>query len=244
MTLHKRLTRSGFFSQPGVLFVVTIVFVFVVASLLIISNRREAAREHANTDTQWSLIARSITARDHTIGNIDAPIQLVIFADFQCKYCGSMFERKVPELRATYGDRIVIAFRHLPLPSQPQAQIEAEASECIYQQGGEKAFWRFAHRIYTTPHFDKGIDLSTLSSLAIDAGVDRTQYDICMKKGGGKERVRQDTLEGTIAGISITPSVVLKSQYRATIVEGGYGPGVKGAIEYLFETNKQISQRK
>jgi len=214
----------------------------IIASVIVL-NERKAAENYARTDSEWSLIVRPITSDDHTIGDISAPIQLIVYADFQCRYCGSFFNKTMQRLQAEYGNKIAFAFRHLPLPDQPQAEIEGEASECVYQVGGDTAFWKFAHEMYSIPNFYKGIDLLTLPNIAQKAGADGDAYNACMKAGKGKERVAKDKLEGSVAGLDITPSTVLKSEHRAVIVKGDYYAQLTAAIDYLLETNAQIEDR-
>src|SRR3989344_4275920 len=238
------LNRIGFGADsPSAIWIAVGVILLIIVAGTVFFNERKAAQNYARTDSEWSLIVRPITSEDHTIGDISAPIHLVVYADFQCKYCGSFFNKTVQRLQAEYGKKIAFAFRHLPLPDQPQAEVEGEASECVYQLGGETAFWKFAHEIYSIPNFYQGIDLSTLPNIAQKVGVDRDAYNACMKTGSGKERVAKDKLEGSVAGLDITPSTVLKSEHRAVIVKGDYYAQLTAAIDYLLETNAQIEDR-
>ena len=239
----KRIFERKYFSSPFFLAALSLCVIMLVVGIIVI-NERTAARQHEQTDSEWSLIARPISSRDHTIGNLDAPVQVIFYADFQCKYCGDMFHITIPKLQAVYGNKVVIAYRHMPLPIQPQAYIEAEASECVYQQGGNLAFWRFASIVYAIPSFEKGIDLSTLPDIAQKAGVDSDLFRICMQKGDGRPRVETDKIEGSVAGLQLTPSAVLKSAYRAVTVQGNYYSQLSTGINYLLETIAQIESRR
>lgn len=213
---------------------------FVFAMIFL--HERNVARDHADTDNQWSLIARPITSRDHVIGDVSAPVQLVVYADFQCRYCGDFFKSVVPRLQKQFGDKIVFAFRHLPLSGQPQAEPEADASECVYQLGGNTAFWKFAYEMYDIPGFYEGIDLSRLPDLAEKAGVDRSQFIACEQAGGGKARVAQDKIEGSIAGLNITPSTILKSAHRALTVKDDYYAPLAAGVSYLLQAEAWITK--
>lgn len=240
--IFKKLTRHKYFSNT-LLVSCAVFLVFLIVAGVIFYNEYRVARDHAKTNAEWSLIARPISARDHTIGVVSAPIQLILFSDFQCTYCASFFAKTLPKLQARYGNKLVVAYRHMPLPSRPQALPIAEASECIYQLDGNDAFWRFTREMYAIPDFGKGIDLSILGSIAHKVGVDEAAFNACVSEGRGKERVAQDKLEGSIAGISITPSMILKSRHRAVIVQGNYYSQLDAAISYLLETSAQIQER-
>jgi len=215
----------------------------LIVAGVIFYNEYRVARDHAKTSTEWSLIARPISRSDHTIGDVSAPIQLILYSDFQCPYCASFFSKTLPRLQAKYGNKLVIAYRHMPLPSRPQALPQAEASECAYQLGGNDAFWSFAHEMYAIPGFEDGIDMSILPSIATKVGVNEAAFNACVEGGRGEARVAEDKLEGSIAGLSLTPSMILKSKHRAVIVQGNYYSQLDAAIGYLLETNAQIEGR-
>ena len=211
-------------------------FFFLFFCFFVLVHERAVESQRTKTDTDWSLIARSITPSDHVLGSVLAPVQVIVYADFECKYCDSLFRRDIPRLQKGFGDSIVIAFRHLPLPIQPGSQIEAEASECVYQEGGDKAFWQFAQYMFEQPKNIKRSTDTTLQAAVQAAGVTVEYYAQCMKEGKGKERVARDKIEGSIAGMSITPSLLLKSSSRALIVMGDYYSQIYSGIHYLLST--------
>src|SRR3954470_3359037 len=76
--------------------------------------------------------------RDHIRGAQDAPVTLVEYGDFQCRYCGRA-EWVVRTLLETLGDDLRLVWRNLPLSHlHPDAQLAAEAAEAAGAQG---AFW-------------------------------------------------------------------------------------------------------
>ena len=225
-----------------------LLLVLAAAVLLVIGsvvyNEWKAAAAHARTDANWSLIVPAISASDHTIGNVDAPIQVIVYADYQCAFCGRFFRDTQFRLQEEFGDKIVIAYRHLPIINSEKSAVEAEASECVYQLGGNEAFWRFTRAMFADPDSQKSFDVSTLPEIAISAGVERSDYEECMAEGRGKDPVERDLMQGSIAGLNLTPSIVLKSQYRALIVKGDYPAQLSAGISYLLKTNDEIEWQK
>jgi len=226
----------------------TLLFVSAAVVLAIVGlityNEWKAKAAHARTDANWSLIVPAITAGDHTIGDIVAPIQIVVYADYQCAYCGQFFRDTQFRLQTEFGDKIVIAYRHLPIINSEKSAVEAASSECVYQLGGNEAFWRFTRAMFADPDAQKSFDISTLPEMAVAAGVERSDYEECLAEGRGKERVERDSLQGSIAGLNLTPSIVLKSQYRALIVKGDYPAQLSAGISYLLKTNDEIERQK
>ncbi|AKT37569.1 DsbA family protein [Chondromyces crocatus] len=100
---------------------------------------RAAARptKEAPDTTVWSVPIDGSPIR----GNRNAPITLVMFAEFQCPFSA----RVLPTLEALeqrYGDKLRIVFKHTPLPFHhraiPASQLAIEAQA----QKGEAAFWK------------------------------------------------------------------------------------------------------
>jgi len=68
------------------------------------------------------------------VGDKNAEITLVEFADFECPYC-SKFDSSMKQVLANYGDKIRYTFRHFPLSFHANAQKAGEAFECAKEQG-------------------------------------------------------------------------------------------------------------
>src|SRR5262245_16056838 len=122
------------FSKAYVLAGAAFVLALATFAGFALQNERAARTQHERTDASWSLIARAITDKDHVIGRVGAPIQLVVYADLSCPYCKSFFKKTLPSLQEQFGDSIVVAYRHLPLASHSRARAEAIAAECVYEQ--------------------------------------------------------------------------------------------------------------
>ncbi len=210
--------------------------VLLVIGLSVIAlEKHVASKGSAKTDSE-SLIVRRITEDDHVLGAVSAPVQVIVYADLSCPYCKSFFQSTLPKLRAAYGDKIVVAYRHLPLAQHPASRLEANAAECVAQAAGNDAFWRFVQKVYEHPKFRDGLALSDLVSLAQGDGISRVRMSACIESEEYGDRVRTDALEASVAGISVTPGVVLKSSTRALIVQGDYHREIDAGIEYLLQS--------
>jgi len=200
---------------------------------------RRAATQYAATATEWSLIARPVTDQDHTIGDLSAPVQIIVYSSIACPWCRKFFEDQVPQLRAAFGEQIVIAYRHNPVPSVPQAQIQEPASECVYQQGGNDAFWRFVNTLFPVARDPGATDIGFLRDIAADAGVSAADFVACMSAGAGIPRVEQDKQEAAVGGLTVDPSFLLKSAHRALVIKGDRYSQIYASIQYLIEVEVQ-----
>jgi protein-disulfide isomerase len=73
-------------------------------------------------------LAVPLSAADHLIGALHAPIAVIEYGDFECPICHAV-EPAVRQLLQTHADSVVFAFRHFPLEAaHPHALMAAEAS--------------------------------------------------------------------------------------------------------------------
>lgn len=206
----------------------------LVATTVVAFDRYQARWNVTKTDSE-SLIVRRAHADDHLIGDISAPVQVVVYADLSCSPCKDFFVDTLPRLQATYGDSIVVAYRHRLFPSSHDGRVEASAAECVNQLGGNDAFWRFVYAVYSEPGYTEGISLLDLASVADRIGISRARMSACVGSGAHDSRIKADALEASIAGISQAPGIVLKSATRALIVKGNYYSQLDTGINYLLQ---------
>ncbi|OGH14525.1 MAG: hypothetical protein A2687_05700 [Candidatus Levybacteria bacterium RIFCSPHIGHO2_01_FULL_38_26] len=81
------------------------------------------------------------------LGDQNAKVTIVEFSDFECPFCRQFFTGTFPQIKSEYIDtgKVVMYYRHYPLPFHPLAQPFALASECANEQG---KFWEFHDKIF------------------------------------------------------------------------------------------------
>src|SRR5262249_13295327 len=70
-------------------------------------------------------------------GDKDAKVTIVLWSDFQCPFCARV-EPTLDKLRKTYGKKVRIVWKNLPLPFHQNAMRAAEAAMAAGEQG---KFW-------------------------------------------------------------------------------------------------------
>lgn len=145
------------------------------------------------------------------LGNKDAKVTLVEFSDMQCPFCRAYYEGAYQQIKKDYIDtgKVVLYFRHYPLPFHPQAQISAEALECANEQG---KMWEL-HDLLFDKQQAKDPSGGTveftpddLKSWAAEVVPDTTTFNSCLDSNKYKEAVAKDTQDGQTAGVNGTPS--------------------------------------
>jgi protein-disulfide isomerase len=149
--------------------------------------------------------------RDHIYGDPDAPISLIVYADFECPFCKG-FHTTPKDIVAAYPGAVNMVYRHFPLPMHaPGAQRQAEAAECAAELGGNEAFWAYADAIYArTESNGNGFPPANLVPLATEIGLDETRFQACLDAERYAGRVGEDFAEASRLGVDSTPTVIIR----------------------------------
>lgn len=152
-----------------------------------------------------------ITEADHIRGNPDAPIKLVEYSDYECPFC-NRFHPTMQQVMEQYGDQVAWVYRHFPLTSlHPQAQISAEAAECVAKLSDNDTFWAYSDILFEEASVDGGNALTRdkLLQYATQVGVNSADVDSCLTNGETKDLVSEDAKGGSAAGVNGTPATIL-----------------------------------
>jgi Na+/H+ antiporter NhaA len=143
--------------------------------------------------------------RDHVRGQIEAPVTVVEYGDFECQYCGQA-EPVVRELLGDFGD-IRYVWRHLPLNDvHPHAQLAAEAAEAAADQD---AFWEMHDLLLD--HQD-ALEIDDLIGYAEQIGLDGERFADDLRKRVGAMRVADDVDSADLSGVSGTPTFFINGR--------------------------------
>lgn len=162
-----------------------------------------------------------VTNQDHIRGNKDAKIKLVEYSDLECPFCKS-FQPTMKQVIAQYGNNVAWVYRHFPLPFHQNAQKEAEAAECVNEQGGSDKFWRFVDTVFDrTTSNGTGFALDKLGPLAGELGLDQTKFQQCLDSGKYTKPVQDEQAGGAAAGVQGTPTTfVVAKDGTAQVIPG------------------------
>jgi NhaA family Na+:H+ antiporter len=137
---------------------------------------------------------------DHVAGPYDAPLELVMYGDFQCPYCAAS-QSIIRRVRERLEGRLRFVFRHLPLTEvHPDAQRAAEAAEAAALQG---SFWEMHDALYANGGRLSDADLL---ALADRIGLDLERYQADLASGAPAARVARDAEPARANGLDATPA--------------------------------------
>jgi Na+:H+ antiporter, NhaA family len=140
-----------------------------------------------------------VDADDHLQGPDGADLVLVMYGDFECPYCAAA-QSILRRVRERLGDRLLLVFRHLPIPEvHPHAQLAAEASEAAAAQG---RFWEMHDALYA----NRGaLEQRDLVRLAKRLGLDEKRFATDLDGHVHADRVARDVATAQASGVMGTP---------------------------------------
>jgi protein-disulfide isomerase len=150
-----------------------------------------------------------LPARPMARGPASARVTIQEFADFQCPFCARA-EDALNEVVKTYGPKVRIVWRDLPLQMHPDAAIAAEAGREAYAQQGSTGFWKL-HDLMFANRAD--LSRATLDGYAQKLSFDMKKWAAALDGATHQSVIDVDTKAAATAGISGTPAFVINGYY-------------------------------
>ena len=156
-----------------------------------------------------------------SLGNARAPLTIVEFSDFECRYCQQFHQTVMPNLKKEYIETGLVRFIHkdLPLPFHRQALPAAAAARCA---GEQNKYWTTYGALFDG---QSCLQCKGVVAIARERGVDATTLQICMNRDSTKALINANVSEAQLHGIRATPTFVIgptrvDNTHRGEIVEG------------------------
>lgn len=86
-----------------------------------------------------------VTADDHIIGSMDAPIVIVEYSDYECPYC-KVFHATLQKMATESNGEIAWVYRHWPIHQNSFDKLMA--AECVAEIKGNDAFWKYSDLLF------------------------------------------------------------------------------------------------
>jgi protein-disulfide isomerase len=135
------------------------------------------------------------------LGSATARVAMIVLSDFECSYCSRFARNTFPTLKNDYVDKgkVLVIFKHLPLPMHRNAFTAAMGVECAGQQD---KFWQMHDLLFK--------DEARLDEVGVLAGadtlaLDRPRFTRCLA-GETADLVKRDTEMASKLGIATTPT--------------------------------------
>ncbi len=146
-------------------------------------------------------------------GNPNAKYTVLEFSDFQCPFCQKYtIAGTADALVQQYAGNVNVVFVNFPLSTHPLAQEASEAAECIWDQGGSVAFYRFKEELFkagqfylqpTRANLDVAFDL-----VNTEGNMSKTAFNSCIDNGDFDAKIALNHAVAKKLSISWTPTNV------------------------------------
>lgn len=146
------------------------------------------------------------------MGNKNAKVKVVEFADFQCPFCKQWFSTVETSLINDYVKTGKVAFywRDYPFLGQ-ESNLAANAARCANEQG---KFWEFHDYLYQHQGQENSgaFSADNLKQFGATLGLNTDQFNSCIDSGKYNSAAQKDLSDGQKAGVTGTPTVFINGQ--------------------------------
>lgn len=153
-----------------------------------------------------------LTESDQILGNKNAKITILEYADFRCPFCERFDTQTRGELIKNYVEtgKVKFVFRNYAFLGQ-ESILTSEAAECAGEQG---KYWEFFDWLFKNqaPESDLAYySKDNLVKYAGKAGLNTTQLSTCLNSGKYSKKVSDDMTSGKSYGVTGTPTFLIFS---------------------------------
>ncbi len=153
----------------------------------------------------------------NTMGDPNAPVKIVEYADFQCPYCLRYWQETEPQIIDNYvkTGKVYYEYRSVGDFIGPESGAAAQAAYCAGDQG---KFWQYHDTLFSHWTGENVGDFadSKLTAFAAALGLDQAAFDSCLHSGKYASRLEQDVNNAKADGVQATPSFLI----NGTLMEG------------------------
>lgn len=193
-----------------VLGVVIVVAVAIVGYSIATNSVGTAATEPVELEGIENPARLIELAQGVEMGNPDAPLTMLEFADFQCPGCASFATQVKPMINMSYIDagQLRFVYHDFPLEQHRNSFLASRSARCALDQG---LFWEYHDLLYQDqPRWAAAANpISMFVEHARGLGADVATFESCVNSDMHADVVTANLILGQQLGVSGTPSIML-----------------------------------
>lgn len=183
--------------------IITITALVLAALLIFASQVRNPNVDHVYTEKSGTML-----------GNLDAPVLVIEYGDFQCSHCRNFYASSESLLINTYVETGQVLYEYRPIDfGGPESTLAAEASYCAANQN---LFWEY-HDIlfnnYSTGNTG-GYSEERLEEFASTIDMDVGAFTACLSSGEATAVLEGIRSEAFSNEVTATPSFLINGKLR------------------------------
>jgi protein-disulfide isomerase len=165
-----------------------------------------------NSAAQQKLMETVLAKTRHFMGDPNAPVTIIEFADFQCPYCGRFFVETKPQIDEQYMQSGDVRFAYFNFAFLgPESNWAAEAAECAMDQN---KFWEYHDKLYDSQSGENqgAFNKDNLKKFAEELGLDTSAFNECLDSGKYTELIQEESSMASSIGVRSTPTFLINGQ--------------------------------
>lgn len=194
----------------------------LIAGAVFLAGKSGTAPTANNTGPQKTNARPYDPAVDHILGNPNAQVKVVEYADLECPFCKT-FQTTMNQIMQYYGASGKVAWVYRPFPLaqiHSKAPKEAEAAECAAEQAGDTGYFKYIDKLYSVTPSENNLDLAQLPIIAQQVGLNVDSFNQCLASGKYAKKVQNSYNEAIAAGGQGTPFILIMVGDEAVTLQG------------------------
>ncbi len=160
-------------------------------------------------DDTWQRLVRREADDPMAMGDVDAPVVMLAYSEFQCPFCGKFARDTAPTLIKKYVENgtLRIEWRDFPYLG-PESTTAAQAGRAAAAQD---SFWAFHDQMYAKqlPPNSGRLDAGYVAGIAKKLDLDVEKFRADMTSKATKQAIAADFSQGQAIGVTGTPAFVI-----------------------------------
>lgn len=150
-----------------------------------------------------------------TLGDPDAPVEIIEFADYQCPACGQFATMVAPLVKERYVDQGIVRYTYYdyPLSQHQHAFLASRAARCA---GDQDRYWDYHDILYARQArwSPTGNATSLFEDYSEELGLDEGAFRNCLRSDRHAETVTENLQLGVAFGVQGTPTIIVDGQIQ------------------------------
>lgn len=147
-----------------------------------------------------------ITGLDPSIGASDAPVNIVVYTDFTCWYCGQTIA-DARQIQRQFPAKVRVVHKDFPSADKTFKSYQAAiAGRCAQAQN---KFWEMSNLLYQ--NYDN-LSQVLFNSLTRELKLNQPQFEQCLTNGATTALINDDIKEANALRINGIPTVYVNKQ--------------------------------
>jgi len=151
----------------------------------------------------------NLTKDDVVLGDINAPVTLIEYSDFQCPFCGRFFSQTESLIKENYikTGKVKFVYRHFAFLG-PESRAAANAAECAKDEG---KFWQYHDELFNEELRDGQENSGNLNKalfvqIAKYLSLNLDKFSACLDSNKYAKKVSNDYSVAQKIGVRATPT--------------------------------------